>query len=89
MRSVCVVLNVRPEFRRGFSTLVLFIVVVVVVVCVCVCAGDTPELHDHDGGSAGPAVGDSGGQRETRAGGREEPTHTAVSTEQKVSTHQH
>ena len=31
----------------------------------CVCAGDSAELHDHDGGSAGSAAGYRGGQRET------------------------
>ena len=51
--------------------------------------GDSSELHDNDGGSAGSAAGDCSGERETRAGGREEPTHTAVCPEQEVCTYVH
>ena len=48
------------------------------------CVGDSTELHDHDGGTPGSATGYRGGERETRAGGGEEPTHTAVGSEQEV-----
>ena len=63
-------------------------VYVCVCVCVCVCVvGDSPELHDHDGGAAGPATGYCGGERETRAGGGEESTHSAICPEQEVCIH--
>ena len=40
-------------------------------------AGDAAELHDHPGGSAGPAAGYCGGQGAPRAGGGEERPHSA------------
>ena len=46
--------------------------------------GDSSKLHDHNGGAAGPAAGYRCGKRKTGVRRREEPTHTAVCSEQEV-----
>ena len=48
-------------------------------------SGDAAELHDHAGGSSGPAVGYCGGTREARTRGGEECPHPAICRKQEVS----